>query len=44
MDTDTTHTSPWAKWESWTTSVVMSDDDARRYVDKFASFVEAITR
>jgi len=34
--------SPWAKWESWTTSVVHSDDDARRYVENFASFAEAI--
>jgi glutamate-1-semialdehyde 2,1-aminomutase len=35
--------SPWAKWESWTTSVAMSDDDAGRYVDNFASFADAIT-
>ena len=36
--------SPWAKWESWTTSVAMSDDDARRYVDNFASFADAVSR
>lgn len=35
--------SPGSKWESWTTSIVMSDDDAQRYVDNFASFAEAIT-
>jgi glutamate-1-semialdehyde 2,1-aminomutase len=36
--------SPGSKWESWTTSIVMTDDDAQRYVDNFASFAEAITR
>jgi glutamate-1-semialdehyde 2,1-aminomutase len=36
--------SPGSKWESWTTSIVMSDDDALRYVDNFASFAAAITR
>jgi glutamate-1-semialdehyde aminotransferase len=36
--------SPGSKWESWTTSIVMSDEDAQRYVDNFASFAEAITR
>jgi glutamate-1-semialdehyde 2,1-aminomutase len=36
--------SPGSKWESWTTSIVMSDDDAKRYVENFASFAEAITR
>jgi glutamate-1-semialdehyde 2,1-aminomutase len=36
--------SPGSKWESWTTSIVMSDGDARRYVDNFASFAVAITR
>jgi glutamate-1-semialdehyde 2,1-aminomutase len=35
--------SPWAKWESWTTSVAHSQDDARRYVDNFAGFAQAIT-
>jgi glutamate-1-semialdehyde 2,1-aminomutase len=35
--------SPGSKWESWTTSIVMSDDDAQRYVDNFASFAAAIT-
>ncbi len=35
--------SPGSKWESWTTSIVMSDDDARRYVDNFESLAEAIT-
>ena len=35
--------SPGSKWESWTTSIVMSDEDAQRYVDNFASFAEAIT-
>jgi glutamate-1-semialdehyde 2,1-aminomutase len=34
--------SPWAKWESWTTSVVHSDEDAMRYVDNFAELAEAI--
>jgi glutamate-1-semialdehyde 2,1-aminomutase len=35
--------SPGSKWESWTTSIVMSDADAQRYVDNFASFADAIT-
>jgi glutamate-1-semialdehyde 2,1-aminomutase len=35
--------SPGSKWESWTTSIVMSDDDARRYVENFEGFAEAIT-
>ena len=35
--------SPGSKWESWTTSIVMSDDDAQRYVDNFESFADAIT-
>jgi glutamate-1-semialdehyde 2,1-aminomutase len=35
--------SPGSKWESWTTSIVMSDEDAQRYVDNFESFTEAIT-
>ena len=36
--------SPGSKWESWTTSIVMTDADAERYVDNFESFAEAITR
>ena len=36
--------SPGSKWESWTTSIVMSDGDAERYVENFESFAEAITR
>ena len=35
--------SPGSKWESWTTSIVMTDDDVQRYVDNFESFAEAIT-
>ncbi len=35
--------SPWAKWESWTISVAHSDDDAKRYVDNFAGFAQAVT-
>jgi glutamate-1-semialdehyde 2,1-aminomutase len=36
--------SPGSKWESWTTSIVMSDADAERYVENFASLADAITR
>jgi glutamate-1-semialdehyde 2,1-aminomutase len=36
--------SPGSKWESWTTSIVMSDRDAERYVENFESLAEAITR
>jgi glutamate-1-semialdehyde 2,1-aminomutase len=36
--------SPGSKWESWTTSIVMSDDDAQRYVDNFEELAEAISR
>jgi glutamate-1-semialdehyde 2,1-aminomutase len=36
--------SPWAKWESWTISVAHSDDDARRYVENFEGFAEALAR
>ncbi len=36
--------SPGSKWEWWTTSIVMSDADAQRYVDNFESLAEAITR
>jgi glutamate-1-semialdehyde 2,1-aminomutase len=35
--------SPGSKWESWTTSIVMSDEDARRYVENFESLAQAIT-
>ena len=35
--------SPGSKWESWTTSIVMSDEDAERYVENFESFADAIT-
>jgi glutamate-1-semialdehyde 2,1-aminomutase len=35
--------SPGSKWESWTTSIVHSDDDVDRYVDNFEAFAEAIT-
>jgi glutamate-1-semialdehyde 2,1-aminomutase len=34
--------SPGSKWESWTTSVVMSDADAERYVENVDSFASAI--
>jgi glutamate-1-semialdehyde 2,1-aminomutase len=36
--------SPGSKWESWTTSFVMSDADAERYVENFASLADAIVR
>jgi glutamate-1-semialdehyde 2,1-aminomutase len=35
--------SPWAKWESWTTSIVHEDEDAQRYVDNFEALAAAIT-
>jgi len=35
--------SPGSKWESWTTSIVMSDEDAQRYVENFETFAQAIT-
>ena len=35
--------SPGSKWESWTTSIVHSDEDVARYVDNFESFAAAIT-
>jgi glutamate-1-semialdehyde 2,1-aminomutase len=35
--------SPGSKWESWTTSIVMSDEDAQRYVENFESLAEAVT-
>jgi glutamate-1-semialdehyde 2,1-aminomutase len=34
--------SPWSKQETWTTSVVHTQDDARRYVDNFDEFAAAI--
>jgi glutamate-1-semialdehyde 2,1-aminomutase len=34
--------SPGSKWESWTTSIVHSDDDVARYVDNFEELAEAI--
>ncbi len=36
--------SPGSKWESWTTSIVMTDDEAKLYVDSFEEMAEAITR
>jgi glutamate-1-semialdehyde 2,1-aminomutase len=36
--------SPGSKWESWTTSIVMPDADAERYVANFEEMAEAITR
>jgi len=36
--------SPGSKWESWTTSIVMSDEDAQRYVDSFEEMAAAISR
>jgi glutamate-1-semialdehyde 2,1-aminomutase len=35
--------SPGSKWESWTSSIVHSDEDVRRYVENFESFAAAIT-
>jgi glutamate-1-semialdehyde 2,1-aminomutase len=35
--------SPGSKWESWTTSTVMPDADAERYVANFEEMAEAIT-
>jgi glutamate-1-semialdehyde 2,1-aminomutase len=35
--------SPGSKWESWTSSIVHSDEDVARYVENFESFAEAIT-
>ncbi len=36
--------SPGSKWESWTTSIVMSDRDAQVYVANFETFAEAIAK
>ena len=33
---------PWAKQETWTLSIVHSDEDARRYVDNFEEFAAAL--
>ncbi|HTG48268.1 MAG TPA: aspartate aminotransferase family protein [Actinomycetota bacterium] len=35
--------SPGSKWESWTASIVHSDEDVQRYVDNFEEMAEAIT-
>jgi glutamate-1-semialdehyde 2,1-aminomutase len=35
--------SPGSKWESWTSSIVHTNDDVQRYVDNFADMAEAIT-
>jgi glutamate-1-semialdehyde 2,1-aminomutase len=35
--------SPWAKYETWTTSVAHSDRDARRYVENFEELAAALT-
>jgi glutamate-1-semialdehyde 2,1-aminomutase len=35
--------SPGSKWESWTTSIVHSDEDVARYVDNFEELAAAIT-
>jgi len=35
--------SPGSKWESWTSSIVMTDEDAACYVENFESFADAIT-
>src|SRR4029078_11361701 len=36
--------SPGSKWESWTTSIVMRDEDAPRHAAKLEKMAEAITR
>jgi glutamate-1-semialdehyde 2,1-aminomutase len=36
--------SPWTKQETWTTSVVHTEEDARRYVENFEEFAAAISR
>ena len=35
--------SPWAKMETWTLSVVHSDEDVRRYVENFEAFAAAVS-
>jgi len=34
--------SPGSKWESWTTSIVHSDDDVQRYVDNLEEFAATV--
>jgi glutamate-1-semialdehyde aminotransferase len=34
--------SPGSKWESWSTSIVHSDEDVQRYVDNFEELASAI--
>jgi glutamate-1-semialdehyde 2,1-aminomutase len=36
--------SPGSKWESWTTSIAMSDEDANRYVANFEELASEITK
>ena len=35
--------SPWSQYETWTTSVFHTVEDARRYVDNFEEFAAAVT-
>jgi glutamate-1-semialdehyde aminotransferase len=35
--------SPGSKWESWTSSIVHTNEDVQRYVDNFAEMAAAIT-
>jgi glutamate-1-semialdehyde 2,1-aminomutase len=35
--------SPWSQYETWTTSVFHTDEDARRYVDNLEEFAAAVT-
>jgi glutamate-1-semialdehyde 2,1-aminomutase len=35
--------SPGSKWESWTTSIMHSDDDVQRYVDNLEEFAATVT-
>ena len=35
--------SPWAKMETWTLSIVHSDEDVQRYVDNFEAFAAAVS-
>ena len=35
--------SPWAKMETWTLSIVHSDQDVQRYVDNFEAFAIAVS-
>ena len=36
--------SPGSKWESWTSSIVHTDEDVQRYVDNFEEMAVAITK